>query len=89
MTTHIVRRPRPTVGLTTGGWVTLCARSARAYAIGLAATIDLWIRRSRTRGALARLLEDNDHRDGDRLLRDIGATRDEALREIAKWFWQH
>jgi uncharacterized protein YjiS (DUF1127 family) len=39
-----------------------------------------WIERSRQRRALAEL--------DDRLLRDIGLTRDEARREFASPFWK-
>jgi uncharacterized protein YjiS (DUF1127 family) len=63
-------------------------QSASTSRIGLLATIRLWIRRSRTRGALARLLERNDHLSNDHFLRDIGVTQDEAWREVGKWFWQ-
>jgi uncharacterized protein YjiS (DUF1127 family) len=52
-------------------------------AIGLAATIRQWIARGRERRALAEMAELNDH-----LLEDIGLSRDEALREATKWFWQ-
>ena len=40
----------------------------------------VWISRSDQRRALCDL--------DDHLLRDIGVSRQEALREIAKWFWQ-
>jgi uncharacterized protein YjiS (DUF1127 family) len=43
-----------------------------------------WSARSRQRIALADLVEQD-----DRLLRDIGVSRDEALREARKLFWQH
>jgi len=49
----------------------------------LAATIRLWIMRSRQRRHLAELAQWSDH-----LLRDIGVSRDDALREAAKPFWQ-
>ena len=52
-------------------------------AIGLAATIRQWIARARQRRALAEMAELNDH-----LLKDIGLSKDEALREATKWFWQ-
>jgi uncharacterized protein YjiS (DUF1127 family) len=42
-----------------------------------------WIERSRQRRRLGELAELNDH-----LLRDIGVSRDEALREAAKPFWR-
>jgi uncharacterized protein YjiS (DUF1127 family) len=42
-----------------------------------------WIARSRRRKAFGALAECSDH-----LLKDIGLSRDEALRDSAKWFWQ-
>jgi uncharacterized protein YjiS (DUF1127 family) len=63
-------------------------QSASTFRIGLLATIRLWIRRSRTRRSLARLLEGNDYLSNNHLLRDIGATPDGAWREAGKWFWQ-
>jgi uncharacterized protein YjiS (DUF1127 family) len=42
-----------------------------------------WNARSRQRMALADLAEQD-----ERMLRDIGVTRDEALREAGKAFWQ-
>ena len=52
-------------------------------ATDVSATVRRWIARARQRRALADLAELNAH-----LLRDIGLTRDEALREASKWFWQ-
>jgi uncharacterized protein YjiS (DUF1127 family) len=46
-------------------------------------TLRLWIGRSRQRRRLGELADLNDY-----LLRDIGVTRDEALRESAKPFWR-
>jgi len=46
----------------------------------MAHEVDGWIERSRQR----RALQDLD----DRLLNDIGLSRDEATRECAKLFWQ-
>ena len=40
----------------------------------------VWRERMRQRRALAQL--------DDRLLDDIGLTRDDARRETSKWFWQ-
>ena len=47
-----------------------------------AATFRLWCSRIRQRRALGELAGD------DRLLKDIGVARDEALREAAKPFWR-
>jgi len=52
-------------------------------AVNPAATMRKWIARARQRRALAEIAELNDH-----LLKDIGLTRDQALREAGKWFWQ-
>ena len=46
-------------------------------------TIALWIARSRQRQALQEIASLN-----DRLLKDIGVSKDEALREAAKPFWR-
>jgi uncharacterized protein YjiS (DUF1127 family) len=46
-------------------------------------TLSFWIDRSRQRSQLGELAELNDD-----LLRDIGVTREEALREAAKPFWR-
>jgi uncharacterized protein YjiS (DUF1127 family) len=45
-------------------------------------TVAVWSRRSRERRELRELLTD------DRLLADIGITRDQASREAVKPFWQ-
>jgi len=50
-----------------------------------AATIGVWIARSRQRGALRELAERSDR---DHLLDDIGVTPELARRACAKWFWQ-
>jgi uncharacterized protein YjiS (DUF1127 family) len=42
-----------------------------------------WFARMHRRQNLRRLVEMDDH-----LLKDIGVSREEALRESAKWFWQ-
>jgi len=47
---------------------------------GASAVIRGWMARSQQRRALGGL--------DDRLLRDIGVSRQQALREAAKWFWQ-
>jgi uncharacterized protein YjiS (DUF1127 family) len=54
-----------------------------ALGIGLPATIRQWIARARQRRALFEIAELNDH-----LLKDIGLSKGEALRQAAKWFWQ-
>ena len=52
-------------------------------AIGWLDTMRVWIERSRQR----RTLRDRGGLD-DALLKDIGVSQREALREGAKWFWQ-
>jgi len=49
----------------------------------LGATIRLWIARSRQRRHLAEMVVWDDH-----ILKDIGVSRDAALREAAKPFWR-
>jgi len=49
----------------------------------LLATIRDWAARRRRRRSLAALSELDDH-----MLKDIGLSRQEAVRECAKWFWQ-
>ena len=49
----------------------------------LLAAIRDWVARRRRRRSLTALSELDDH-----LLKDIGLSRQEAVRECAKWFWQ-
>jgi len=58
------------------------AKRWRSLYLPLLHTLRVWNARNRQREAL-RLLAESDYR-----LRDIGLTRDEALREAAKPFWQ-
>ena len=46
-------------------------------------TLEIWIDRSHQRRQLGELAELNDY-----LLKDIGVSREEALREAAKPFWR-
>lgn len=46
-------------------------------------TLEIWIDRSHQRTQLGELAELNDY-----LLKDIGVSREEALREAAKPFWR-
>ena len=46
-------------------------------------TLGFWIDRSRQRSQLGELAELNDY-----LLKDIGVSREEAMREAAKPFWR-
>ena len=45
--------------------------------------LDTWAARAWQRKALGKLADCSDH-----LLKDTGISRDDALREAAKWFWQ-
>jgi uncharacterized protein YjiS (DUF1127 family) len=47
-------------------------------------TIACWFRRSRQRRALREIAES----DGECLLKDIGVSRQDALREASKRFWR-
>lgn len=58
------------------GGVRLVARDAKA----LMAALAVWAERARARRSLATL--------DDRMLADIGATREQAAREAAKPFWR-
>lgn len=51
---------------------------------GARPTIARWSARSRQRQALREIVERNDFH----LLKDIGVSREEALREADKFFWQ-
>jgi len=51
---------------------------------GARPTIARWVARSRQRRALREIAESSDFH----LLKDIGVSRHEALREIDKWFWR-
>lgn len=54
-----------------------------SLAVAWLRTLRLWIGRSRQRRQLCELAEFDDH-----LLRDIGVSREQALREAAKPFWR-
>jgi uncharacterized protein YjiS (DUF1127 family) len=56
-------------------------RTARA--VHSPSRLDIWAARRRQRKALGELADCSDH-----LLKDIGISRDDALREAGKWFWQ-
>jgi uncharacterized protein YjiS (DUF1127 family) len=51
--------------------------------LGLLTNARLWMARSQQRRALGELVEQD-----ERMLRDIGVSRDAAQREAAKPFWQ-
>jgi uncharacterized protein YjiS (DUF1127 family) len=56
------------------------ARTRPALAINLTPIVRGWTARKRQRQALTEL--------SDHLLRDIGVSPYQAVREAAKWFWQ-
>ena len=58
-------------------------RAAR-WAVAACRTVTGWIARSRQRRTLREIAESNDFH----LLKDIGASREEALREAEKPFWR-
>jgi uncharacterized protein YjiS (DUF1127 family) len=58
-------------------------RTRSAGQRNFAATIGLWLARNRQRRHLRELAEWDDH-----LLKDIGVSREAALREAAKPFWR-
>jgi uncharacterized protein YjiS (DUF1127 family) len=71
--------PREPAGMRTFGQQFVSSSSAG----GWLRTLGLWIDRSRQRKQLGELAELNDY-----LLRDIGVSREEAMREAEKPFWR-
>ena len=59
------------------------ARLGRLIA-GVPSTVDRWLARARQRRALREIAERNDFH----LLKDIGVSQEEALREADKPFWR-
>jgi uncharacterized protein YjiS (DUF1127 family) len=57
---------------------------AAGWAVAVCRTVTRWIARSRQRRALREIAERNDFH----LLKDIGVSREEALREVEKPFWR-
>ena len=57
---------------------------AAGWAVAARRTVTRWIRHSRQRRALREIAESNDFH----LLKDIGVSREEALREAEKPFWR-
>ena len=57
---------------------------ATGWAVAACRTVTGWIARSRQRRALREIAESNDFH----LLKDIGVSQEEALREVGKPFWR-
>jgi uncharacterized protein YjiS (DUF1127 family) len=57
---------------------------AAGWAVSACRTVTGWIVRSRQRRALREIAESNDFH----LLKDIGVSQEEALREAGKPFWR-
>jgi len=57
---------------------------AAVWAVAVCRTVTRWIARSRQRRALREIAESNDFH----LLKDIGVSQEEALREAEKPFWR-
>ena len=57
---------------------------ATGWAVAASRTVTGWIARSRQRRALLAIAESNDFH----LLKDIGVSQEEALREAEKPFWR-
>lgn len=70
--------PREAAGMRTFRQLSVSSSSAG----GWLRTLGFWIDRSRQRKQLGELAELNDY-----LLKDIGVSREEALREAEKPFW--
>jgi uncharacterized protein YjiS (DUF1127 family) len=83
MSQSLFRNPTLTVHRTAKPFARHPAARFSITQSALAATIRLWIARSRERRHLAELAQWNDH-----MLRDIGVSRVATLHEAAKPFWQ-
>jgi uncharacterized protein YjiS (DUF1127 family) len=83
MSLPIVRRsPTATYSVAyTGIWHTNLPLWRMAIAVG--SVVSRWIARSRQRQSLRAIAERDDH-----LLKDIGVTQEQALREANKPFWR-
>jgi uncharacterized protein YjiS (DUF1127 family) len=57
---------------------------AAGWAVAICRTVTRWVARSRQRRALREIAESNDFH----LLKDIGVSQEEALREAEKPFWR-
>jgi uncharacterized protein YjiS (DUF1127 family) len=57
---------------------------ATGWVVAACRTVTVWIARSRQRRALLEIAESNDFH----LLKDIGVSQEEALREAEKPFWR-
>jgi uncharacterized protein YjiS (DUF1127 family) len=66
-----------------GGYSLLQQDGSPSLAVGWMDAVRTWSARCRERRALRDLTEPGDH-----FLKDIGVSREEALREAAKPFWQ-
>ena len=80
MTILILRRPFGSAGAVSSGGENSAAGLIRRWRH----TIARWIARSRQRRALREIAERTD----DHLLKDMGVSRQEALREADKPFWR-
>ena len=83
MPTPVVQGWARTLAQIPGGHALYQQDDLPSPAIGWLDTVRIWIARSRQRKALGELAQLNDY-----LLQDIGVSRDKALREAAKPFWQ-
>jgi uncharacterized protein YjiS (DUF1127 family) len=70
-----------------GARVSICRsdreQRAAGWAVAACRTVTRWIARSRQRRALREIAESNDFH----LLKDIGVSQEEAVREADKPFW--
>ena len=83
MSTTILQAPERTVSQRSDGQTCNQQDSSGSPAVGWLVTLRVWIERSRQR----RILRDRGELN-DALLKDIGVSQGEALREGAKRFWQ-
>lgn len=66
--------------LDAGGLIRVAVAALWLLVLRVPATLRIWYQRWQQRAHLDEL--------DDRLLRDVGLTRDQVRRECAKWFWQ-
>jgi uncharacterized protein YjiS (DUF1127 family) len=76
----ILSLPGARVSIRRSGW----EQRAAVWAVAICRTVTRWIARSRQRRALREIAERNDFH----ILKDIGVSQAEALREAEKPFWR-
>ena len=83
MSKSLVQGPARTLAHISGGCARFQQESSASPVASWVDTLRAWSARDRERRALRELTELGDH-----FLNDVGISREEALREAAKPFWQ-